>query len=151
MAGGAGGTSPVSFGTVIAVGLQNNARAGEYLVVWDIQVYASPAGTKTSINTINCGIMGGRTGAFFGTQPTAPLVSQTPSLPGIIWVDNPGFAIPAPLFFSNSLPTIGYQWPHDWPFCAIAPGDSLVVYTDANASDFFGVNFMYEVVPGGIP
>lgn len=149
MAGSGGGLSPVPQFSIVAVGLQNNSQAGEWLVVWDVQVYANPAGDISHINIINFSIMNGQTGHSQGTEPNNPLASGVGALPGFVWIDEPSFN-PGKIFSTPALPAQGYQWPHDWPIAAIAPGDSLVVFSDAQPTNTFGVNYLYEVVLGGI-
>jgi hypothetical protein len=66
-----------------------------------------------------------------------------------------GFKDPAnneagPVIQSLSLPVAGYNWLYDYPFAAIAPGDSLVCYSDSNAYNSFGAAYTFEVVPGGL-
>jgi hypothetical protein len=151
MYGGGFGGGPVALGDIWAVGLQNNGRASEWLVVWDVQITTSLAGKSTSIEIADCTIMHGNTGpsAHFQSGQLGPLCSQVAAGPGLSWLDIPSQE-QGVLFQSLGLPLQGYQWPHDWPFCAIGPGDSLVVFSDANPSNHFGASFIYEVVPGTI-
>jgi hypothetical protein len=149
MAGSSLGSGPVNFGDIHAVGLLNTAQRGEWLVIWDVQANARPTGGGATIFTVDFAIMHGQTGTSIGTEPNNPLASDVGALPGQVWGDVPGNEVGG-IFASLSLPANGYQWVHDWPFCAIAPGDSVVGYSDANQAAFFGIAYIYEVVPNGI-
>src|SRR5216684_2670500 len=84
MAGSSFGVGPVALGDIIAVGLQNTADDGSWLVIWDVQVFTRPSGAA-SVLVVDFAIMGGRTGSFFADEPTNPLTSRAGKLPGVVW------------------------------------------------------------------
>jgi hypothetical protein len=144
------GNGPVPLGNIVGSGVFNASTRGEWLVIWDVQVNAS--GTFTSgLAIIDFSIMHG-TAQYggFQFQPANPLTSQTPATPSQGWGFNDSANEQGLVFGSYFLPVTGYQWVHDWPFCAIAPGDSVVVYSDANQYHSFGAAWTFEVVPAGI-
>lgn len=149
MAGSSLGSGPVNFGDIHAVGLLNTSSRGEWLIVWDVAVNVRPNQALQTIFICDFAIMHGQTGASIGVEPNFPIASNVGALPGQVWGDVPVNEV-GQVFYSISIPPNGYQWPHDWPFCAIAPGDSVVGYSDANNGSFFGIQYMYEVVPGGL-
>ena len=83
-----------------------------------------------------------------------PIISATGTPPGLMWSRNTPGNESGTTFYSVTLITSGvvayYQWVHEFPICAIQPGDSIAVYSDADAYTDWGVNFMFEIVPGGI-
>ena len=149
MAGSAVGTGPLAIGEIGAVGLLNTAHAGEWLVVWDVQINIHPFNTASGNRILDCAIRTGAVSPLLFTEPSRPLASAVASLPGQCWAASTDFEAGG-IFFSGVFPSDVYQWPHEWPFCAIQPGDSCVVYSDADPANDFSVNFLYEVVPGGL-
>jgi hypothetical protein len=149
MAGSAVGTGPLGIGDIGAIGLLNTATAGEWLVIWDVQVNIHPSSTASGQKVLDCAIRTGTASPLLFTEPNNPLVSAVGSGPGQVWAARTTAETGA-IFFSGVFPTDVYQWPHEWPFCAIQPGDSCVFYSDANAANDFSACFLYEVVPGGL-
>lgn len=144
------GIGPVATGDIVASGVLNAETDGSWLVIWDVQVFATGSFTAPGAVIDFCIMHGTQQLHDFTFEPANPLCSNTPRVPSTGW----GFMDSANeqglLFQSLSLPVNGYQWVHDWPFCAIAPGDSVVVYSDASAYNSFGAAWTFEVVPGGI-
>lgn len=149
MAGSSLGSGPVNFGDIHAIGLLNTSQRGEWLVVWDVQVNVRPNLAAQTIFLVDFAIMHGQTGTSIGVEPNFSTTSDGATMPGEVWGDIPVNEV-GQIFYSIAIPPDGYQWVHDWPFCAIAPGDSVVGYSDANAGSHFGIAYMYEVVPGGL-
>jgi hypothetical protein len=147
MSGGGGGGFSLALGEVGAVGLLNNTTQGEWLVVWDVQVYANPAGTTTSVSLIDFLFVTGIPPPLtVTTQATgSALLDQQAQLPGIVWSNKLNFE-QGLIVLSPSLPAGGYQWVHDWPIAFIAPGDSFYVASDSNPTQTFGANYVWEVV-----
>ena len=149
MFGSAVGTGPLGIGNIGAIGLLNTATAGEWLVVWDIQVNIHPSASGSGQRVLDCAIRHGTASPLLFTEPNNPLASAVGSGPGQVWAATTNFEAGG-IFFSGVFPTDIYQWPHEWPFCAIQPGDSCVCYSDALAANNFSACFLYEVVPGGL-
>lgn len=146
------GIGPVPLGNLVASAVFNAQTDGSWLVIWDVQVFATgsfPAGGAVIDFCIIRGTQPNAAGHQI--EPSVPITSYTASVPSYGW----GFSDPAnneagPVFASPHLPVNGYQWVHEWPLCAIAPGDSIVVYSDSNAYNSFGATWIFEVVPGGL-
>lgn len=156
MSGAASSTGPLALGNLGAVGLINNATRGEWLVVWDVRIVVVPNPIPTGLIISDLSIGTGRNaGSLIIANNSSPLTSQTGQLPGTTWTLNSstGNAI-GNIFNSVALITSGtyayYLWDHEWPVAAIAPGDSLIAYSDANAYHDFGVSFLYEYLLGGL-
>jgi hypothetical protein len=151
MYGGSFGIGPVPLGNLIASGIYNGQQGGAWLVIRDLQVFATgsfPAtGAVVDIDIIH----GTQSGAVnYTVEPVLPCTSQSPSIKSFAW----GFSDPnnneaGTPFLNPDIPVSGYQWVHDFPLCAIAPGDSVVAYSDANAYNTWGAAWLFEVVPGG--
>lgn len=155
MSGASGSTGPLALGNLGAVGLLNNATRGEWLVIWDIRTVSIPNPIPATLITVDLNIgTGQNTGSLTFANSNNSLISFGSALPGIIWTLNvPGNELGN--VFHSLAPLISdiyayYVWPHDWPVCAIAPGDSVIAYSDANPYHDFSADFIYEVVPGGI-
>lgn len=144
------GNGPVPLGNIAASAIFNG-QSGDWLVVWDVQVFANGAFSADGA-VIDFAIMTGVLDFYvdFQFEPAWPLASGSPAIRSQGWGFNDSANEAGKIFASLQLPVSGYQWPHDWPFCAIAPGDSVVVYSDANQYHTFGAAWMFEVVPGGI-
>lgn len=155
MAGAASSTGPLALGNLGAVGLINDSADGEWLVVWDVQVVAIPNPPAATLTVVDMAICQGRNaGSLLIANNSNPNISGGNKKPGTTWTLNvPGNELGA-IFNSVSLIASGntyfYQWLHEWPLCAIQPGDSFVCYSDANAYSDFGMNCLYEVVPRSI-
>src|SRR5258708_2930121 len=149
MAGSAVGTGPLGIGDIGAIGLLNTAQAGEWLVVSDVEVNIHPSSTGSGQRVLDCAIRTGTAAPLLFTEPNNPLASPVASLPGQVWAAVTGLEAGG-IFFSGIFPSDVYQWPHEWPFCAIQPGDSCVFSSDGNAANNFSCSFLYEVVPGGL-
>ena len=155
MAGAASSTGNLALGALGAVGLINNATAGEWLVIWDVRVIALPNPIGTILMVADMAICTGRlASSLLIANNNSPLISFGGTIPGTNWTNNTSATEIGNIFNSVDLiyssPTAYYTWGHDWPICGIAPGDSMVVYSDGSAYHDFGVSFIYEVVPGGI-
>ena len=155
MVGAAFGTGALALGALGAVGLQNNSQRGEWFVIWDLYINTvpNPIPAHQIIADINI-TTGIPFNALIPPNEVNPITSASPSPPGQVWwFGTPGNES-GKTFYSVPLITSGnvayYQWFHEFPICAIQPGDSIAVYSDADAYTDWGVNFMYEVVPGGI-
>lgn len=150
MYGTAYGVGPVPLGNIVASAVLNAQTRGEWLVIWDVQVFANgPFSSDGAV--IDFAIMQGTLQLTdFQFEPANPLASSSPATPSQGWGFNDSAFEQGKVFASLQLPVSGYQWPHDWPFAAIAPGDSVVVYSDSNPYHTFGAAWMFEVVPGGI-
>lgn len=150
MAGASSATGPLALGALGAVGLLNDSNANEWLVVWDFSITALPNPIPNHLIVADCVIGTGRNaGSLIIVGDNKPAISQGRSMPGSVWTLNvPSNEIAKP-FNSVTLLTTGtyafYLWNHDWPLCAIAPGDSLVAYSDADAYQDFAANFIYQV------
>lgn len=152
MYGASFGISPVPLGNLVGSGIVNRQTSGQWLVIWDLQVFA--AGSFASVGAVFdlCIIQGTQSiYSNYQVEPSFPTTSFTQTIPSAGWGFSDGAANEASKpFYSLSLPVGGYQWVHDWPLCAIAPGQSVVAYSDANAYNSWAAAFMFEVVPGGI-
>ena len=155
MVGAAFGTGALALGQLGTVGLLNNAQRGEWFVIWDlfINTVPNPIPAHAIVADINI-VPGVPFDALIPPPEVNPITSDSPSPPGEVWWRNAAGNESGKTFYSVSLITSGvvayYQWVHEFPICAIKPGDSIAVYSDADAYTDWGVNFMYEVVPGGI-
>jgi hypothetical protein len=149
MFGSAVGTGPLGIGDIGAIGLLNTGSAGEWLVVWDVQVNIHPSASGSGQRVLDGAIRRGTESSLLFTEPNNPLASAVASGPGQVWAAITGFEAGG-IFFSGIFPADVYQWPHEWPICAIQPGDSLVFYSDGSAANNFSAMFLYEVVPGGL-
>lgn len=155
MAGASGSTGPLALGALGAVALQNDSTAGEWMVIWDVQIVTVPNPIPNHLIISDLAISSQRLlGSLFFPGNNSPLFSSAAALPGSTWTHNsPGNEV-GNIFNVPSLITSGnvayYQWVHEWPVCAIQPGDSVVAYSDADAYQDFGVGFLYELVPGMI-
>jgi len=152
MYGAAFGIGPVALGALVGSGINNAQTRGEWLVIWDVQVFATgsfPAsGAIVDINIIS-GTPSSNVG--YQVQPSNPLISSNRGIPSFGWGFKDSAANEAGLnFLSLALPVNGYQWVHDWPLCGIQPGDSVVAYSDGSAYNHWGATWVFEVVPGGI-
>jgi hypothetical protein len=152
MYGTAFGIGTVPLGALIGSGVFNAQTRGEWLVIWDVQVFATgsfaAAGAVVDIN-IMTGTQSANTG--YQKQPANPLISANTTIPSFGWGFKDSATNEAGLnFLSLQIPVNGYQWVHDWPLCAIQPGDSVVAYSDSNAYQNWGATWIFEVVPGGI-
>jgi hypothetical protein len=152
MAGAGSSTGPLGIGALGGVGLINNSQRGEWLVVWDIQIVVLPNPIPNALIIADLNICTGRApGSLLIANNSNPLASNVARLPGTNWTVNSGGNELGAIINSITLLISGnyayYQWLHDWPVCAIAPGDSAVVYSDGNAYRDFGVGYLYEVVP----
>jgi hypothetical protein len=147
MATSGGGGFSLSLGDIGAIGLLNNSNIGEWLAVWDVQVYANPAGTVSSVSTIDFlfykGIVTPITVTVQNTGGS--LVDQQGQLHGIVWANKINFEL-GQFTYSLSLPPQGYQWVHNWPMAYVAPGDSWYVASDGSATQQFSACFTWEVV-----
>ncbi len=155
MAGASSSTGPLGLGALGAVGLINDATRGEWLVVWDLWIVALPNPTANRLFVADMAICTGRlAGSSLIPNNSGPLASSVGSQPGTNWTNNAGGTELGNIFSSIDLisqsPQLTYRWVHEWPVCAIAPGDSVVAYSDGSAYFDFGVGYIYEVVPGGI-
>ncbi len=152
MYGASFGIGPVPLGDLVGSGVVNRQTSGDWLVIWDLQVFAAgsfPApGAVFDLNIIQ------GTQSFYNNyqvEPSFPATSFTPTIPSAAWGFMDGAANEASKpFYSLSLPVNGYQWVHDWPLCALAPGQSVVAYSDANAYQAWSAAWLFEVVRGGI-
>jgi len=154
MAGASGSTGPLGIGALGGVGLINNSTRGEWLVVWDIQIVNLPNPIPNQLIISDIAIATGRApGSLLIPNNSNPLASNVASQPGTTWTVNSGGTELGAVFNSTTLLISGnyayYQWVHEWPVCAIAPGDSVVAYSDGNAYHDFGVGYLYETVPAG--
>jgi hypothetical protein len=155
MNGAASSTGPLALGDLGAVALQNSCTNGEWMVIWDIQIVCVPNPFPNHLIISDLAIGPGMlAGALLNVNNNGPLVSGAPQAFGNTWTHNsPGNEI-GNIFNSLTLIPAGnaayYQWVHEWPVCAIQPGDSVVAYSDADAYEDFGVGYLYEIVPGGI-
>jgi hypothetical protein len=155
MAGAAFGTGALALGDLGAIGLLNTSQRGEWFVIWDLFINTVPNPIPAHAIVADINIVSGRPfNALLPPPETNPITSDTATLPGQVWwFGGPGNES-GKTFYSVTLITTGvvayYQWVHDHPICAIKPGDSIAVYSDADPYTDWGVNFMYEVVPGGI-
>lgn len=155
MAGASSSTGALALGALGAVGLLNDSTRGEWFVIWDIQIVALPNPIGNTLIVSDIAICTGRlAGSLFSAGNNSSLISASGKNPGSTWRNNaPGNEIGA-IFNSTTLINSGntsyYVWPHDWPVCAIQPGDSVVAYSNANPYFDFGVGFIYEIVQGGI-
>lgn len=150
MAGAAASTGVLALGALGAVGLINNSTDNQWLVVWDFQIVNVPNPVPTGIINVDLSICTGRnSGSFLIANNNSPVISQGPVLPGTNWTNNVPDSTLGQIFNSFALTLAGkygfYFWNHDWPLCAIAPGDSVVAYSDANAYEDFSASFMYQV------
>lgn len=143
---------PVPLGALVGSGIYNGQTDGSWLVIWDVQVF-TPGPFVATGAVVDFNIITGMLtdNADFALEPSNPLCSATGLVPSTGWgfmdsnTNEQGL-----LFQSLSIPVNGYQWVHDWPFCAIQPGDSVVAYSDSNAYNNWGASYTFEVVPGGI-
>ena len=143
------GVGPVALGNIAASGVFNNQQNGEQLVIWDVQVSASGA-FASGLAIIDFSIMTGTQQLTdFQFEPANPLCSGNPVIDSKGWGFMDSAQEQGKVFLSAFLPVSGYQWVHDWPLCSIAPGDSVVVYSDANQYHSFGATWIFEVVPNG--
>ncbi len=146
------GIGPASIGDLVGSGIVNRQASGDWLVIWDLQVFA--AGSFAAVGAVFdlCIIQGTQSqNSNYQVEPSFPANSFAPTIPSSAWGFKDAAANEASKpFYSLSLPVGGYQWVHDWPLCAIAPGQSVVAYSDTNAYNSCGAAFMFEVVPGGI-
>lgn len=153
MAGASSSVGGLGVGDLGAVALLNDSTQGEWFVVWDVQIVCVPNPIPSHLIISDLAICTGQLpGALFIKGNNSSLVSSVAALPGSTWTHNsPGNEI-GNIFNSPSLITSGnvayYQWPHEWPVCAIAPGDSVVAYSDADAYFEWGAGFIYEIVSG---
>lgn len=152
MYGTAFGVGPAALGELVASAVYNGQQDGAWLVIWDVQVFANgnfaAVGAVVDFDIIH----GTQSGAAnYQVEPALPVISNGIAIKSFGW----GFTDPnnneaGKPFLNPDIPVGGYQWPHDWPLCAIAPGDSIVAYSDANAYNTWGATWLFEVVPGGI-
>lgn len=155
MAGASSSTGVLALGALGAVGLLNDSTRGEWMVIWDVQILTVPNPIPSHLIIADLAIGTGRNaGSLFFAGDNGPLASAVATMPGSMWTNNsPGNEI-GRIFNSVSLIVSGntafYQWVHDWPVCAIQPGDSVIAYSDADAYSDWGAGFIYEIVPGGI-
>ena len=150
MAGAGASTGPLALGALGAVGLINDTADGKWLIIWDIQIVTVPNPIPNHLIIADLAIATGKlAGSLSFANSNSPLISVGGAQPGSTWTHNiPGNEI-GQIFNSISLIPAGtmayYQWPHEWPVCAIAPGDSVVAYSDADAYSDWGASFLYQV------
>ena len=155
MCGASSSTGALALGALGAVGLLNDSTRGEWMVIWDVQIVTVPNPIPNHLIISDLAICNGTlAGSLFLKGNNSPLTSASPASPGSTWTNNtPGNEIGS-IFNSVSLIPAGtmafYQWVHDWPVCALQPGDSVVAYSDADAYNEWGAGFIYEIVPGGL-
>jgi hypothetical protein len=146
------GIGPVALGDLVGSGVFNAQTDGSWLVIWDLQLFAN--GSPPAVGWVfDLNIIHGTQSFYhdYSFNTALPVCSQTKQIPSGGWGFMDSAANEASLPFLNySLPVGGYQWVHDWPLCAIAPGDSIVAYSDANAYNTWGATWVFELVPGGI-
>jgi len=151
MYGGSFGIGPVALGDLVASAIYNGQPDGAFLRVWDVQVFATgnfaAVGAVVDFDLIH----GTQSGAVnYQVEPVLPCTSQGPSIKSFAWgFQDPNNNEAGKPFLNPNIPVGGYQWVHDWPLCTIAPGDSVVAYSDANAYNTWGATWLFEVVPGG--
>jgi len=155
MAGASSGTGALALGSLGAVGLLNDSTRGEWFVVWDVQIVTVPNPIPSHVIIADLAISPQKNaGSLSIAGNNGPLASGVGTLPGSTWTLNIPGNESGRIFNSVSLITTGnvayYQWVHDWPVCALQPGDSVVAYSDADAYFDWGAGFIYEILPGGL-
>ena len=155
MAGASSSCGGLALGALGAVGLLNDSTRGEWFVIWDVQIVTVPNPIPSHLIIADLAISPQKlAGSLSIAGNNSPLTSGVGTLPGSTWTHTSPGNIVGNIFNSVSLITTGnvafYQWVHDWPVCAIQPGDSVVAYSDADAYFEWGAGFLYEIVPGGI-
>lgn len=139
-----GGTGAATFEDL---GLFNSAKDGSWMVIWDLTIAVSPfLGTTTTIPSVIGEIINGTEGIVFGVSQPAGynLVQPGGQLPGWLW-DNttPNGLLTPDYTFMQNYGT--WQWPHDWPFAALAPGNSYAIELYGDTQDW-SVAFVWEMV-----
>lgn len=153
MAGASSATGPLAIGALGAVGLLNDTQAAEWMIIWDVRITSVPNPIPSHLIVADLVIGTGRnSGSLFSVGNNRPLVSFVAAMPGSTWtLNSPNNEIAKPFHSVTLIPsgnTANYEWPHEWPVCAIAPGDSVVAYSDADAYFDFAAEYIYEMFTG---
>lgn len=155
MVGASLGTGALGLGALGAIGLQNTSQRGEWFVIWDLFINTVPNPIPAHAIVADVNIATGIPfDALVAPPEVHPIISAAGTPPGLMFSRNTSGTELGTTFYSIPLITSGvvayYQWVHEYPICAIQPGDSIITYSDADPYTDWGVVYMYEVVPGGI-
>jgi len=132
----------VADNSYIGVGLFNNSTDGSVLVVWDVEVKATPSAAQTPEFVRELLIQGQLSGAL---SPVYQLQVAAQTAWGQITANNP-YSNPHGELASFPIQNEVWKWGHEWPMCALLPGYSLVMVSDNNGSAIWGVSFIWESV-----
>lgn len=103
--------------------LFNNSTQGQYLWVLHASI-----GTTNSQDALFEIIQGNPGGTAAPLAPT-PIVSNGPILPGVMAHFLSNVCVGTHIGAVSGLNLGGYNWPHDWPICVVAPGQAFGVQT----------------------